>query len=86
VGCGRVATKPELLRLASAPTGAERRPTAMLDRAGTMPGRGAYVCLDEAGVDPNRACLTLATKPGSLQRAFRRAVDVPVELLESEIR
>ncbi len=58
----------------------------MLDRAGTMPGRGAYVCHDEAGLGANQACLSLATKPGALQRAFRRAVEVPVELLELDTR
>ncbi len=51
-----------------------------------MPGRGAYVCREEAGLGPKRACLILATKPGTLQRAFRRAVEIPVELLELDTR
>jgi predicted RNA-binding protein YlxR (DUF448 family) len=83
VGCGRVAPKPELMRLASVPAGPERRPTATYDRAGTMPGRGAYVCLAGAHDRPSRECVKLATRKGTLQRAFRGAVEVPVELLES---
>jgi len=81
-----VAPKLELVRLASVPTGPERRPAAMLDRAGTLPGRGAYVCLGEAHESPSRECMKLATRKGTLQRAFRGAVEVPVELLESNTR
>jgi uncharacterized protein len=81
-----VAPKPELVRLASVPGGPERRPTATLDRTGTMPGRGAYVCRAGPRENPNRECMRLATRKGTLQRAFRGAVDVPVELLESESR
>ena len=74
------------MRLASVATGAERRPIATLDRAGTLPGRGAYVCRGESLQDPNGECMKLATRKGTLQRAFRRAVEVPVELLESHMK
>jgi predicted RNA-binding protein YlxR (DUF448 family) len=59
---------------------------AVLDRTGTLPGRGAYVCRSESICEPNIQCMKLATRKGTLQRAFRRAVEVPVELLESESR
>jgi predicted RNA-binding protein YlxR (DUF448 family) len=74
------------MRLASVPAGPERRPAATLDRAGRLPGRGAYVCRDQAGESLSRECVKLATRKGVLQRALRGAVDVPVELLESESR
>ncbi len=86
VGCGRIAPKPALVRLAAVPSGHQSRPIATFDRAGTLPGRGAYVCRDEHGDAPNHDCLGLATGRGVLQRAFRRAVDVPSELVESESR
>jgi len=69
------------MRLASAPAGSGHLPIATLDRTGRMPGRGAYVCRAELHDDPSRECMTLATRKGALQRAFRAAVDVPVELL-----
>jgi predicted RNA-binding protein YlxR (DUF448 family) len=81
-----VAPKPELVRLASVSTGRKRRATATIDSTGTLPGRGAYVCRAEACEHPSRECMKLATRTGTLQRAFRGAVEVPVELLESESR
>jgi predicted RNA-binding protein YlxR (DUF448 family) len=81
-----MAPKPELVRLASIAIGVERPPTAVLDRAGTLPGRGAYVCRGESVREPSIGCMRLATRKGTLQRAFRRAVEVPVELLESNTR
>jgi len=82
-----VAPKPELMRLASVPMGPTRRLTAMLDRAATMPGRGAYVCIAESGAEgPSLQCMKLATRKGALQRAFRQAVEVPGELLESHTK
>jgi predicted RNA-binding protein YlxR (DUF448 family) len=74
------------VRLASVATTAERPPTTVLDRAGTLPGRGAYVCRSESIREPSIECMKLATRKGALQRAFRRAVEVPVELLESNTR
>ncbi|HEV3093705.1 MAG TPA: YlxR family protein [Solirubrobacteraceae bacterium] len=90
VGCGRVTSKPELIRIVAVPSDTDR-PTATLDPAGTLPGRGAYVCQLRATGAANPACLRLATRKGGLQRALHRAVDVPAELigagpLESEGR
>ncbi|HEX5307861.1 MAG TPA: YlxR family protein [Solirubrobacteraceae bacterium] len=90
VGCGRVAPKPELVRFAAVPSAAGSW-SATLDRAGTLPGRGAYLCRDAAGREPNGQCLRLATQRGGLQRTLRRAVVVPQQPtsagpLESESR
>jgi predicted RNA-binding protein YlxR (DUF448 family) len=76
-----MAPKPELVRLGSVSAGHENRATAQIDHAGTLPGRGAYVCRERRDAEPKRDCMRLATKRGVLQRAFRRAVDVPVELV-----
>jgi predicted RNA-binding protein YlxR (DUF448 family) len=45
------------------------------DPSATLPGRGAYVC----GPD----CLDHAVRRRALQRAFRRSVSVPSDLVES---
>jgi predicted RNA-binding protein YlxR (DUF448 family) len=79
-----VAPKPELLRLAAV---GEDRAVATLDRTGTLPGRGAYLCRDLPSDNPKQECASIAGKRGGLQRAFRRAVEVPGDLvgsLESE--
>jgi len=47
----------------------------VVDRAQTMPGRGAYVC----GAD----CMRRASAGGRLPRAFRRAVSIDAQSLES---
>lgn len=85
-----MAPKPELVRLAAVPAGAGRWSVA-LDRAGTLPGRGAYLCRDAASGHPSEECLRLATRRGGLQRTLRRAVAVPQQptgfgALESEGR
>ena len=75
--------------MAAVAVGRENRLTAVLDRRGTLPGRGAYVCESSDQDGPNLDCMKLATRRGGLGRAFRRAVDVPAELvgpLESETR
>jgi predicted RNA-binding protein YlxR (DUF448 family) len=82
-----VAPKPELMRLAAVASNGEGRAVATLDRAGTLPGRGAYLCRDLRHDAPKQECASLASKRGGLQRAFRRAVEVPGDLagsLESE--
>lgn len=82
-----MAPKPELVRLAAVASDGESRAVATLDRAGTLPGRGAYLCLDPRRDGPNGECASLANKRGGLQRAFRRAVELPSDLvgsLESE--
>jgi predicted RNA-binding protein YlxR (DUF448 family) len=54
----------------------------VLDREGTMPGRGAYVCMSEPAGEPARDCVALALRRGALARAFRCPVVIPDELLE----
>ncbi len=48
VGCGRIAPKSELLRIAATHDDGGRSRRAVIDLAGTLPGRGAYLC--KAGV------------------------------------
>ncbi len=56
---------------------------AVLDRAGTMPGRGAYLCRVAAPGKPSVDCVALATQRGGLARALRCAVKIDPKLLES---
>jgi predicted RNA-binding protein YlxR (DUF448 family) len=81
-----VAPKQDLVRLARVFAGRKSHATATIDQTGTLPGRGAYVCRAETCEHPSRGCMKLATRTGTLQRAFRGVVEVPVELLESESR
>jgi uncharacterized protein len=77
VGCGRVAPKPELLRLAISRDADERRARrAVIDAACVMPGRGAYLCRGTAALAPDPACLQLATRRGAVARALRRSVEL----------
>jgi uncharacterized protein len=46
----------------------------VVDRAGRLPGRGAYVC--------SRSCAERALRRRALGRAFRRAVSVDSDLLQ----
>jgi predicted RNA-binding protein YlxR (DUF448 family) len=91
VGCGRIAPKPELLRIVavdqrSTGAGERARRVAVADRDATMPGRGAYLCRagDPAGAaglaDP--ACLERATRRGGIPRALRSAVTLDPKLVE----
>jgi predicted RNA-binding protein YlxR (DUF448 family) len=81
VGCGRIAPKSELLRvaLARAPRGAY----AAYDATRTMPGRGAYLCAGTRASQPARECLALATRRGAFARALRCAVTIDPKLVES---
>ncbi|HEY5076063.1 MAG TPA: YlxR family protein [Acidimicrobiia bacterium] len=88
VGCGLLAPKSELLRLAvstqrSASEGNGLLRRAVLDRAGTMPGRGAYLCRVAAPGKPSADCVALATQRRGLARALRCAVKIDPKLLES---
>jgi predicted RNA-binding protein YlxR (DUF448 family) len=74
------------VRLAIDPVAVDRAAMVVLDRAGTLGGRGAYVCRVEHGAAPAELCVKRASTRGALQRAFRRAVTVPVELVELESR
>ena len=93
VGCGRIAPKSELVRLAvpdpRSPGECDGHPRhAMLDTAGTMPGRGAYLCRDTGVGGPAADCEARAIRRGGLARALRqpisgRSVEMNPELLES---
>ena len=55
----------------------------MLDRTGTMAGRGAYLCRGRDREEPAAECLTLATRRGGIARALRCAVTIDAKLIES---
>jgi uncharacterized protein len=83
VGCGRIAPKSELLRIAAARDDGGRSRRAVIDRAGTLPGRGAYLCkAGAAGRTPNPECLRLAERRRGIARALRSAVTLDTELVE----
>ena len=69
MACGRRAPKAALLRMAVL---GDR---VVVDPGGSLPGRGAYVC------DP--ACAQTAVERRAFARAFRRAVSVDHDLVES---
>jgi predicted RNA-binding protein YlxR (DUF448 family) len=77
VACGRIAPKHELLRLALRAAGdpLSARSAVTVDHAQTMPGRGAYVCSAE--------CLRRAADGRRLGGAFRRAVSIDAQTVES---
>ena len=72
VGCGRVAAKSDLLRLAAALAEGGAR-VVVVDRRGKLPGRGAYICREDASLQPSARCLALAQRRRSIERALRRA-------------
>lgn len=87
VGCGRIASKSELVRLAVSGAGEGRPRRAVVDFAGTLPGRGAYLC--RAGTSettPNPACLQLAERRRGIARTLRCAVTFAPETVESAKR
>jgi predicted RNA-binding protein YlxR (DUF448 family) len=56
----------------------------VLDPAGTLPGRGAYLCRAEgAGAAPRPECVQLAARRRGLARTLRCAVTLDPELVES---
>ncbi len=65
VGCRRVRSRPELIRLALGSHG-----QVTLDARNQLPGRGAYLCAD--GTD----CLTQARRRRALTRSLRVGEDV----------
>jgi uncharacterized protein len=83
VGCGRIAPKTELMRIAAEPMGEGASRKAVQDRDGRMPGRGAYLCRGERADEPARACLSLALRRRAIPRALRAAVTVDPKLVES---
>ena len=62
VGCREMKNKRDLIRVVRSPEG-----TISLDFKGKLPGRGAYVCPDPAG-------LAKARKSRALERAFETAI------------
>ena len=84
MGCGRVAPKAALLRLAAIrPEDGARPPGAgvaapdvvVIDPAARLPGRGAYVC--------DARCAEAALRRRALPRAFRRPVTTTSDFVES---
>ncbi|HXG14864.1 MAG TPA: YlxR family protein [Calidithermus sp.] len=71
LGCRQVRPKAELVRLVRRPDG-----TVRVDPRG--PGRGAYVC-------PEEACIRQALKRGRLAQAFREPCEAGPGLAE-EVR
>lgn len=75
VGCREMKPKKELIRVVRSPEGA-----VSLDFRGKLPGRGAYVC-------PEEACLARARKSKALERAFETALPPEVyEGLEAQMK
>lgn len=74
VGCGRIAPKSELLRVAAADSGDAAPTRAVLDFAKRMPGRGAYLCQGSTAMQPSESCLALAARRGAIARALRRSL------------
>lgn len=69
VGCREMKDKKSLIRVVKSPEGA-----VSLDFTGKKPGRGAYVCRDEA-------CLKRARKAKALERAFE--LQIPDKVYDS---
>jgi predicted RNA-binding protein YlxR (DUF448 family) len=82
VGCGRIAPKSDLVRIALVRDGRMR---AVIDPAGTLPGRGAYLCRIGDG-EPNADCLRRAERSRGIARTLRSAVTLERELVESTKR
>jgi len=78
-----VAPKAELVRIAATPPRGGREALAVIDPAGSMPGRGAYLCRGSTRLEPAQACLRQALRRGGIQRGLRRKVSVDSELVES---
>ncbi len=83
VGCGRIAAKSELLRIAAVAEIGARSRRAVADRDAVMPGRGAYLCVGADPALPARECLALAMRRGGFARALRCPVTVDPKLVES---
>jgi predicted RNA-binding protein YlxR (DUF448 family) len=45
-----------------------------LDRAGNLPGRGAYLCRDVRSGEPDASCAALAARRGGIARALRCSI------------
>jgi predicted RNA-binding protein YlxR (DUF448 family) len=58
---------------------------AVIDAAGALPGRGAYLCRLAAGV-PDPDCLRRAERSRGIARGLRSAVTLELKLVESAER
>lgn len=75
LGCAQGFPKKELLRVVCSPQG-----EISLDTQGKKPGRGAYIC-------PNEACLAKAKKQKRLEKTFSQAIpDEVYTRLEEELK
>ena len=75
LGCREHKPKKELIRVVRSPEG-----EVSLDFKGKLPGRGAYVC-------PQNACLAKARKSKALERAFDTALPTEVyDALEQQMK
>jgi predicted RNA-binding protein YlxR (DUF448 family) len=78
-----VAPKAELVRLAVLHERG-RPPRLVVDRAGAMPGRGAYLCRAPGAQEPARRCAERAARRGAIARTLRAPVHFdPADLVES---
>jgi predicted RNA-binding protein YlxR (DUF448 family) len=59
-------------------SGGPRLQRAVIDAAGALPGRGAYLCRGAGPGAPDRDCLQHATRRGAVARALRRNVKLDV--------
>lgn len=74
VGCREMKPKKELVRVVKSPEG-----VVSIDLKGKAPGRGAYVCR-------NQACLRRAIKSGALARGFGTSIPREVyDMLEEQM-
>ncbi|MFI4989467.1 MAG: YlxR family protein [Solirubrobacterales bacterium] len=84
VGCGRIAPKSELLRIAAVTTEASRA-HAVADPLARMSGRGAYLCRAGEAARPKESCLAPAERRGAIARALRRALPGGLVLNDSKL-
>jgi predicted RNA-binding protein YlxR (DUF448 family) len=71
------------MRIALVDDGDARARRAVHDPAGTMPGRGAYLCRGATPSQPLAQCAALAVRRNAIARALRSAVIVDPKLVES---
>jgi predicted RNA-binding protein YlxR (DUF448 family) len=86
VGCGRIAPKLELVRIAVARDGDGPSGRAVSDPDGLMGGRGAYLCRGADPGTPAAECLLRAMRRRGIARALRSAVTLDPKLVESVSR
>jgi predicted RNA-binding protein YlxR (DUF448 family) len=83
VGCGTVAPKPELIRIALSRSAQPTGPVAVLDPENRMSGRGAYLCRAPGTAQPSAECLAAALRRGGIARTLRARVSLDPKLVES---